>query len=243
MTKRQGHTYEFARKAMMVDMVVCGVVDGRENFCRTECLTPAEMAADRLPKVYILLIERKGPTFKGYWALPGAHCKAVESFEEAAERRLEETTGLKNVPLTQFHTFSKRGRDPREPTGTVAFYTLIRAKSVEPEARWIAQNARWFPVNELPKKLAFDHREIITKGLACMRESLWKTPILANVLPPKFTLGQLHAVYEQVRGEPIDKSNFRRDYLKLGFLEELREVDTAVSHRPPKLYRFQKGEI
>lgn len=212
---------------MMVDAVVGGVT--------------TTMSVHTPVPLMVLLIRRDEPPFEGWWALPGGHCKATESFEHAVRRELREETSVQNIYLEQFHTFSRPGRDPRGPTGSVGFFSLVNLLDVTLKAGSDAKEARWFPIDELPNRLAFDHAEILEMGIERLREATWKSPIFSRVLAPKFPMGQLHMIYEQVSGKPVNKANFRRDYLKLGFLEELEEVRTEVAHRPPKLYRFIKS--
>lgn len=214
-------SYEFARKALMVDAVVLGLKDS--------CLQT-------------LLIRRGEKTYKNWWALPGGHVEIDETLEEAVHRELGEETSVHNVYLQQFHAFSAVKRDPREPTVSVAYYAVASPDRLKIKAMSDAKEVRWFPIDALPK-LAFDHAEIIRMGLERMRRDLADKPLLASVLGPAFTIGQLHAVYEKFLGQEVDKSNFRRDYLKKGLLEETSQIDMTVTHRPPRLYRFRPPKI
>ena len=65
-------------------------------------------------------------------------------------------------------------------------------------------------------------------------------PIGFELLPKKFTLGQLQKLYEVILGQPLDKRNFRRKILSRGFLIELDEKQKGVPHKPAKLYQFDK---
>jgi 8-oxo-dGTP diphosphatase len=107
--------------------------------------------------VKVLLIERKFDPYKGYWALPGGFLEITESAEEGARRELMEETGLDTTFVKQFHTFSTPDRDPRERVITIAYYSLVRISEVK--GMDDAAQAKWFPLNEVPK-LAFDHEEM-----------------------------------------------------------------------------------
>jgi len=52
----------------------------------------------------------------------------------------------------------------------------------------------------------------------------------------------LQALYEKILEIKIDKRNFRKKILGMGILEELSEIETDVSHRAARLYRFNKKE-
>ena len=112
--------------------------------------------------VKVLLIERGGEPYKGYWAFPGGFLEMDESAEEGARRELMEETGLTTGVVRQFHAFSAPGRDPRERVLTIAFYSLVRMNEVK--GMDDARRAGWFPLNEVPR-LAFDHEEMLRVAL------------------------------------------------------------------------------
>lgn len=63
------------------------------------------------------------------------------------------------------------------------------------------------------------------------------TTIGFQLLPQKFTLGQLQRVYEAVLGRSLDKRNFRRKMALLGTLRALDEWVRDGPRRPAQLYR------
>lgn len=104
----------------------------------------------------IVLIKRKNPPFG--WALPGGFIDYNESLEEAAVREAEEETSLKIKLKKQFHTYSKPERDPRGHTISTVF--IAEAKGI-PKAQDDAQAIKIFKREDLPRNVAFDHREIL----------------------------------------------------------------------------------
>ena len=107
----------------------------------------------------ILLINRKNEPFKGQWALPGGFVDLDEELETAITRELEEETGLKNIPLEQFRTYGKIGRDPRGRQITIVYMGIIE-NPAKLKAGDDAALARWFPIEKLPPNMAFDHHDI-----------------------------------------------------------------------------------
>ena len=75
--------------------------------------------------IKVLLIQRGIEPFKGSWAFPGGFLKMDETADECAKRELEEETGLKNIPVDQFYTFTSVDRDPRERVITIAGFDLL----------------------------------------------------------------------------------------------------------------------
>ena len=65
-------------------------------------------------------------------------------------------------------------------------------------------------------------------------------PIGFELLPPRFTLTQLQHLYETILERTLDKRNFRRKALAMGFLEETDEIEQDVAHRAARLYRFNE---
>jgi len=210
------YSYEYPRPALSVDCVV--------------------FAVDLDLKV--LLIERGLEPFLGSWALPGGFVGMRETTDVAALRELEEETGLANVFLEQLYTFSDVERDPRERVVSVAYYALVKPALVTGGTD--ASQARWFSVNDLPE-LAFDHSAILGVALERLRAKVRYQPIGFELLPGKFTLGQLQRLYESILGRELDKRNFRRAFLRMSILEELDEMEAGVSHRPSRLYRFHRA--
>lgn len=186
----------------------------------------------------VLLIERGIPPFEGAWALPGGFVLDNESVDEAARRELGEETGLRDVFLEQLYTFGELGRDPRERVVTVAYFALVHARAIV-EGASDARRAAWFDVHELPA-LAFDHARILDTAMTRLRGKVRYQPIGFELLPEKFTLSQLQRVYELILERELDKRNFRKKVLSLGFVRDVGELQRDVAHRAAKLYRFDE---
>ena len=64
-------------------------------------------------------------------------------------------------------------------------------------------------------------------------------PIGFEMLPERFKLSQLQALYEAILGRPLDKRNFRKRFLAMGLLAQAGE-ERGVPHRAARLFRFDK---
>jgi 8-oxo-dGTP diphosphatase len=184
----------------------------------------------------VLLIKRRIPPFQGKMAIPGGFVLEKESLEEAALRELREETGVDQVYLEQLYTFGEPQRDPRGRVVSVAYYALMAADRVVLAAGSDAADARWWPVKKLPE-LAFDHRRILDYALERLRNKLEYTTVGFQLLPRKFTLTELQAVYEAILGKGLDKRNFRKKMEMLKILKPLPEW-RPTGRKPARLYRF-----
>jgi 8-oxo-dGTP diphosphatase len=212
------HTYEFARPALTVDIVVFGLDE---------------------EDLKVMLIQRDLAPFEGQWALPGGFVRVDETLDDAARRELVEETGLKDIYLEQLYTFGAIGRDPRERVVTVAYYALVNLVGHDVQASTDARNAAWFPVSELPE-LAFDHQKILDAAHDRLRGKVRYQPIGFELLPDRFTLRQLQHLYEVILDRELDKRNFRKKVLAMEIVKETKEIEKDVAHRAARLYRFDK---
>ncbi|MES2240274.1 MAG: NUDIX domain-containing protein [Bacteroidota bacterium] len=187
----------------------------------------------------VLLVQHGEGDSKGEWGLPGGWIKKEESIDNAANRLLEELTGLDNVFLEQLKVFGDPNRVAFRRVLTIGYYALIKREDDNLKASLVLTDAKWFKIKNIPN-LIFDHNEIINYSLKHLRNRVRQAPIGFNLLPEKFTLLQLMKLYEEILDIEMDKSNFRRKILHMKLLKPLEERQQDVSHRAAKLYQFDQ---
>jgi 8-oxo-dGTP diphosphatase len=111
-------------------------------------------------KAKLLLVNRRNEPFKGQWCLPGGFVDIDEELDDAVARELAEETALTGVKLEQVHSFGKCGRDPRGRVITVTYMGIVKEGEAKVKAGDDAAKAKWFDIDKLPKKLAFDHDDV-----------------------------------------------------------------------------------
>ncbi|HEY4614433.1 MAG TPA: NUDIX domain-containing protein [Citricoccus sp.] len=189
------------------------------------------------PALWTPFVRRTRDPFLDQWALPGGWLPDAEPLEDEAARTLAETTGLRPSYLEQLYTFGAVDRSPTGRVISVVYWALVRSDEAAEAA--VGHNVRWFPADDLPD-LAFDHNAIVNYALQRLRTKVEYAHIAHTLLGETFTLAQLRAVHEAVRGHPLDPANFRRSITASAEIVETGERLAGTPHRPPKLYRYRQ---
>jgi len=194
------------------------------------------------------------------WFLPGGYIRRIETIEEAAIRIAEDRTKLKNLYLKQFKSFGTPKRISDEPDFTpklyepleldsthwvfdyfvsIGYYTLTEFSKVEPNGEYYMEECVWWDINNIPAMM-FDHRNIISEALNSLRIDILHFPIGIELLPEKFTLPEIHCLYETILDRKLDSRNFSKKLIAMGIIKKLEEKRNIGAHRSPNLYVFNK---
>ena len=197
------------------------------------------------------------------WALPGGFVSQEMDLESEALNALAVRTGLDNIYLKQFHTFGSLERNDPKHTQmllekgiippewfdwfsqrfiSVGFYALVEYSQVkEPVPGPISDACEWCSVNDLPP-LMLDHTHILKTAHETLKKELNNQPIGLNLLPKRFTIPELQALYETILGKKLDRRNFRRKVMSFDILISTNERRTGVAHKAPLLYEFDEDK-
>lgn len=140
------YEYEYQMPSITCDIMVIRPLSDTDSV---RCLYNSE----------VLLIKRKNEPFKDYWALPGGFMEINETLEDCARRELKEETNIKINDLFFVKILDKVDRDPRGRVISVVFMAYVDFQ-IEAKASDDAKELAWFNINELPKNMAFDHKEL-----------------------------------------------------------------------------------
>lgn len=189
------------------------------------------------------------------WSLPGGFIRKTESVDQAAQRVVQERTGLNELYLRQFHVFGDAERYDQadtwrrinlpiesnevnwsERTISLGYYALVEHSRVVPTPDFLTDECRWWSLEQLPA-LLFDHNHIIRVALDMLRKQLDEQP-LNHLLPNQFTIPELQRLHETILGHPVDARNFYRKIIASGQLERLAQRRVGTPYKSPFLYRF-----
>jgi len=191
-------------------------------------------------KLNVLLIKQKFGELKNQWALVGGFVKDDETLKDAVNRELKEEAGIRINYLEQLYTFGDNiNRDPRFRVVSVAYFALVNSTKLILTADSDAEDAKWFPINNLPK-LAFDHEDILKTAHQRLQNKLTYQPIGFDLLPKEFLFSDLENLYCNILAKEIDRRNFRKKILSFGIIEETDNFAPKKSGRPAKLFKFNK---
>lgn len=187
----------------------------------------------------VLLIKRDFEPQKGKWSLMGGFVTKREGVDDAANRVLNNLTGLSEIYLEQLQCFGAVDRDTAGRVISVAYYSLIDIANYT-EQLSNRYEAKWFDVKSIPT-LIFDHQIMVKKALDRLREKIVTHPVGFELLPALFTLPQLQSLYEAICGYSIDKRNFSKKILTMPFLKKLPQKDKRFSKRGAYYYTINKA--
>jgi 8-oxo-dGTP diphosphatase len=234
------------------------ILNGPEHYLRNVSIDNVILGYHN--KQLKVLLQR--PRGISKWTVSGGFIKRTETIEEAAARIARERTGLRNLYLKQFKAFGSptRTRDNAISLKTIGklagikidkdnwmfdyfvslgFYTLTEFDLVKPSSELHAEECQWWDIFSLPS-LALDHQEILEEALKTLRRDIYLYPVGYELLPEKFTLPEIRALYETILGNKLDDRNFSKKLLATGIIIKLNETRHIGPHRSPFLYKFDK---
>jgi 8-oxo-dGTP diphosphatase len=170
------HCYDYPRPAFTADVVVFSFID---NILK------------------VLLIERKNDPYQGFWALPGGFVDENEIVANAAERELQEETGLKINKIDLFFIASDPGRDPRGWVISAIYLGFVSPEKAIVRAGDDAGKVGFHSLRKIPA-LAFDHKKILEAALRKLKTDIRHQIINPDILSESFEISELESLYSQI---------------------------------------------
>ena len=189
----------------------------------------------------LLTFKRAISPLAGCRSLLGGFIYEDESIDQAAQRVLQKLTGMESLYMEQVGTYGNPERDPGGRVISVAYYALINMEDYDP-ALLETHNATWISLSE-SHLLIMDHAQMVSDAMVMLRRKAAAFDVGFNLLPDKFTLTQLQALYEALYCEELDKRNFRKKVLSLDILNRLNEKDKLHSRKGAYFYTLMPGYV
>ncbi|HVM87264.1 MAG TPA: NUDIX domain-containing protein [Puia sp.] len=183
----------------------------------------------------VLLIKSDLEKFEHKWSLLGDLVNNHEDINQAAYRILKERTGMNDVYLEEVKAFGEVNRHPAARVVTIAYCSLINIQHHQLKIH--ANELHWHKVSSITK-MAFDHKKILDTCYEWLQKRIQEHPLGFSLLPKKFSLRELQNLYEAILGVKLDRRNFRKKFFSMDVLEDTKEYEADVPHRPGKLYKF-----
>jgi hypothetical protein len=227
----------------------------KSNFIHTYVSVDCVVFGFENNQLHILLVQRDTNKIdSNNMKLPGSLIYDDEDVDDAAQRVLLELTGIKRMKLKQFHCFASPDRannsedmkwldQTYQPNInrliTVAYLSLCKIdRKLTNVSKY--KSSKWCPLSEIPK-MPFDHNRIVKESLTEIRNWIETDVSIAfELLPTKFTISQLHHLYEAIYNKKIDIRNFHKKIVPLNYVIPLDEKQEGVSHRAARYYKFDK---
>lgn len=226
----------------------------KPNFIHTFVSVDCVVLGFENNKLSILLVQRDTNTKD--LKLPGSLIYNNEDVDDAASRVLFELTGIKKMPLRQFRCFASPDRANKKEDMkwldkayqpninrliTVAYIALCKIdRKLHNVSKY--KHTQWCKLESVPN-MPFDHNQIVDESLGEIRRWIEHEPaIVFELLPQKFTISQLHKLYEAIYNKTIDIRNFHKKVAAMSYVMPLDERETGVAHRAARYYKFNKKE-
>ena len=131
-------------------------------------------------------------------------------------------------------TFGLDGR-PWQPDLALQRFEVLYEAGLVPES----PDSVAAPTQVAGDRMDGDHRRVLATGIARLRAKIQYRPVVFELMPPEFTLGQLQACVEALAGQAVHTQNFRR-LVEQQQLVEHTGGSAGTGGRPARLYRFRR---
>jgi 8-oxo-dGTP diphosphatase len=166
-----------------------------------------------------------GATHRGLpWSPLSSGAEPLESASELARTLLGSTPSW----MSQLAAYGGRHPHPSGAALSVAYATVIP---------WGVAPAGWEWVPADGRGATERQRQMVVDAVDCLRTRVHVEPIAFRLLPERFTLSELQAVYEVLLGRRLHKASFRRALHASGATVAMQEWRSEARGRPAQLHR------
>lgn len=183
----------------------------------------------------------------GHWHFPEGRINDHAHPTEAAYAALEQLGAPKPPHLEPLSSTESPGSNSSDCEVSLRYLGLMTLLPQIGPRSYVQPNAagaytsgqnprwRWQPVDSVPP-LPKDHVGVLEYVRTWIRTRLPYSSRCLELLPNRFTWGQLQRAHETVLGCELEKRNFRKRFQQTGLIRPRNEVYLAGAHRPAQLF-------
>ena len=165
-------------------------------------------------------------------ALPWTALAGAATLDDAVRTLVQRTLGRAAGWTTQVGAFGDGGQHPSGAALSVVYVSVVPAGTDAPAGHaWHALSGAGLGV------VGVRQRKALAAALTTLRDRMDREPVAFRLLPPRFTLSDLQAVYELLLGRRLHKASFRRALLASDVVEPLDAWRSEGRGRPAQFYR------
>ncbi|GEC72579.1 hypothetical protein SAMN05443543_11445 [Flavobacterium flevense] len=156
------------------------------------------------------------------------------TLNEGVQEMLKRETDIDNVSVHQLITEKSFNHYLNEYILKVTYFSLV-TKELWNSKLINSALGRWFPIKDLPT-CKNNSIKLINLLIVKLKNQGMFSPVILELLPEKFTIKQLHDLYEQIYSKEIDKRNFIRKITAVDCIIKLDIKDKIISRKGAYLY-------
>ena len=189
-------------------------------------------------QLQVALIKRDSSSVEpNKWSVPGGFIDINETIEETIYGKIAEKIGCKNFIVQPLTIKDNPQRDERwRVISCVYLGILIPPFDNEYTCEWFTINDNLLEgcITINIDDLAFDHASMVKEGIQTMRDNLYETDTVFQMVGETFTMSDLQSAFEIVSGKDIN--NFARRIKPL--VEPTGEKVEGKAYRPAAKFRY-----
>jgi len=181
------------------------------------------------------------------WRFPMEYVSSDESIHAGLHRMVFEITGITDFYFSQMG-FSEQAFNREEVVNDLSdvgdfvcidYYILLRRAPGLTNHSVI--DSRWYTIDEQLQLNFVEDKQLLKRAQATLKRGLNHEPIGYYLLDRRFTLPDMHSLYEQLLDKKLNRGNFSRKMLGLAILNKLGVVRSGGAHKSPDLYEYDKN--
>lgn len=188
--------------------------------------------------IKILLFKKGTEPYKGYWMLPSSLLFKDETIEHCAMDTMLNMVGYDDVKFHHVNVYSEQIKTSLGNVIGCSELVLIDSNKAKFDRQKISGfESAWFKIDEIPKTVG-EHGKFIIDAIDYLKSKINESTLLNSFYPEYVTLKELHTLFEQLKGQSLDRRNFRKKALNSGLIVPTDKKVNDTNGRPAIYYKI-----